>query len=174
LTAWAHCRALLDDELFLLNLTNPGSFDSCYFGPIDTSFVRGLGGPINDERAAMKTQRYMRSRAAPRSFGVRSRCTTFVRPVQTVARNGRDRAAGTKGNGGEQDKRAGTRRSTSPCLHMSWRGTQVRRQRAARVRATRPTLELARAVYARVRWPLPALAECARPTKIDFAFVSRL
>jgi len=29
------------DELFLLNATNLGSFDSRYFGPIDASFVRG-------------------------------------------------------------------------------------------------------------------------------------
>lgn len=77
-------------------------------------------------------------------------------------------------NDGGQDKRTGTRAVASVCLHMSWRGTQVRWQRAVQVRAPRSTLELARAVYAGMRWPLPALAECARPTKIDFALVSRL
>lgn len=85
------------------------------------------------------------------------------------------RASGINGpKAREQVKRTGTRAVASVCLHMSWRGTQVRWQRAAQVRALRSTLELARAVYAGVRWPLPALAECARPTKIDFALDSRL
>ena len=47
LTAGVHCRALFDDELFLLNLTNPRSFDSRYFGPIDASFVRGRAIPLS-------------------------------------------------------------------------------------------------------------------------------
>ena len=38
---WAQCRQLVVDELFLLNVTNPASFDSRYFGPIDASFVVG-------------------------------------------------------------------------------------------------------------------------------------
>ena len=41
LVAWKHCRALQADELFLLNPTHPASFDSRYFGPLDSSFVRG-------------------------------------------------------------------------------------------------------------------------------------
>jgi conjugative transfer signal peptidase TraF len=47
LTAWAHCRVLLEGESFLLNLTNPGSFDSRYFGPVDVSFVRGRAIPLS-------------------------------------------------------------------------------------------------------------------------------
>ena len=46
LTAWAHCRVLGKDELLLLNLTNPGSLDSRYFGPIDASLVRGRAIPV--------------------------------------------------------------------------------------------------------------------------------
>lgn len=45
LTPWRHCRALVAGELFLLNPTNPASFDSRYFGPIDASFVRGRATP---------------------------------------------------------------------------------------------------------------------------------
>ena len=46
LTAWRHCQELGVGELFLLNTTNPGSFDSRYFGPIDASFVRGRATPL--------------------------------------------------------------------------------------------------------------------------------
>jgi len=46
LTAWRHCRRLLKDELFLLNPSAAGSFDSRYFGPIDVSFVRGVATPL--------------------------------------------------------------------------------------------------------------------------------
>jgi conjugative transfer signal peptidase TraF len=46
LTAWAHCRHLIGDELFLLNARNPASFDSRYFGPVDESFVRGRAIPL--------------------------------------------------------------------------------------------------------------------------------
>ena len=46
LTAWEHCRLLVKDELFLLNSSHPGSFDSRYFGPIDVSFVRGRAIPL--------------------------------------------------------------------------------------------------------------------------------
>lgn len=41
LHAWAHCRRLIDGELFLLNTSNAASFDSRYFGPVDVSFVIG-------------------------------------------------------------------------------------------------------------------------------------
>jgi conjugative transfer signal peptidase TraF len=46
LTAWAHCRQLISDELFLLNPYNEASFDSRYFGPLDASFVRGRAIPL--------------------------------------------------------------------------------------------------------------------------------
>ena len=46
LTAWADCRHLIGDELFLLNARNPASFDSRYFGPLDGSFVRGRAIPL--------------------------------------------------------------------------------------------------------------------------------
>jgi conjugative transfer signal peptidase TraF len=49
LTAWRRCQMLGADELFLLNVTNPGSFDSRYFGPLDTSFVRGRAIPLMTE-----------------------------------------------------------------------------------------------------------------------------
>lgn len=46
LLAWAQCRPLARDELFLLSNTNPASFDSRYFGPIDASAVIGLARPV--------------------------------------------------------------------------------------------------------------------------------
>ena len=46
LTAWRHCRRLINGEIFLLNLPAPASFDSRYFGPIDASFVRGRALPM--------------------------------------------------------------------------------------------------------------------------------
>lgn len=39
--AWDQCRRLTEHEVFLLNPTSPASFDSRYFGPLDTSFLRG-------------------------------------------------------------------------------------------------------------------------------------
>ncbi|HKW83967.1 MAG TPA: S26 family signal peptidase [Burkholderiaceae bacterium] len=42
LPSWAQCRPLEHDELFLLSRTNPASFDSRYFGPIQTSDVLGI------------------------------------------------------------------------------------------------------------------------------------
>jgi conjugative transfer signal peptidase TraF len=41
LPLWSHCRVLRAGELFLLSATNPASFDSRYFGPIDTAAVHG-------------------------------------------------------------------------------------------------------------------------------------
>jgi conjugative transfer signal peptidase TraF len=46
LSAWTQCRALGEAELFLLSDTNPASFDSRYFGPIDTSAVLGIATPL--------------------------------------------------------------------------------------------------------------------------------
>jgi conjugative transfer signal peptidase TraF len=46
LPVWRRCRALHDDELFLLSTTNPASFDSRYFGPVTTSAVIGIAQPL--------------------------------------------------------------------------------------------------------------------------------
>jgi conjugative transfer signal peptidase TraF len=46
LPLWSHCRTLRDGELFLLSATNPASFDSRYFGPIDTAAVIGRAQPM--------------------------------------------------------------------------------------------------------------------------------
>lgn len=46
LPSWAHCRLLLEDELFLLSATNPASFDSRYFGPVSASVVIGVARPV--------------------------------------------------------------------------------------------------------------------------------
>ncbi len=43
---WPQCRPLADGELFLLSATNPASFDSRYFGPIQASAVIGTAQPI--------------------------------------------------------------------------------------------------------------------------------
>jgi conjugative transfer signal peptidase TraF len=46
LLAWPQCRRLRAGELFLLSLTNPASFDSRYFGPVQASYVIGQAEPI--------------------------------------------------------------------------------------------------------------------------------
>lgn len=46
LPPWSHCRALRAGELFLLSATNPASFDSRYFGPIDAAAVHGRAQPM--------------------------------------------------------------------------------------------------------------------------------
>jgi conjugative transfer signal peptidase TraF len=46
LTAWPECRRLRADELFLLSTTNPASFDSRYFGPVNASAVIGQARPL--------------------------------------------------------------------------------------------------------------------------------
>jgi conjugative transfer signal peptidase TraF len=46
LTGWQECRALAGDELFLLNPSNKASFDSRYFGPVQTTDVRGRATPL--------------------------------------------------------------------------------------------------------------------------------
>ena len=40
------CRPLAEDELFLLSVTNPASFDSRYFGPVSASAVVGIAHPV--------------------------------------------------------------------------------------------------------------------------------
>lgn len=46
LPMWSRCRALRAGELFLLSATNPASFDSRYFGPIDAAAVLGRAQPM--------------------------------------------------------------------------------------------------------------------------------
>jgi len=46
LQPWAQCRALAEHELFLLSDTNPASFDSRYFGPVDAAAVLGIARPV--------------------------------------------------------------------------------------------------------------------------------
>ncbi|MBD9394165.1 S26 family signal peptidase [Acidovorax sp. ACV01] len=46
LRPWAQCRVLTQGELFLLSDAHPASFDSRYFGLIDTSAVLGTAQPI--------------------------------------------------------------------------------------------------------------------------------
>jgi conjugative transfer signal peptidase TraF len=50
LTAWRHCRQLINGEIFILNLPAPASFDSRYFGPLDVSFVLGQATPLPHSR----------------------------------------------------------------------------------------------------------------------------
>lgn len=46
LPAWRQCRSLASGEVFLLSPSNPASFDSRYFGPVDASAVRGQAVPL--------------------------------------------------------------------------------------------------------------------------------
>ena len=46
LPSWQQCRRLEPAELFLLSVTNPASFDSRYFGPINVSAVIGIAHPV--------------------------------------------------------------------------------------------------------------------------------
>lgn len=50
LPAWSHCRRLEPGELFLLSATNPASFDSRYFGPVNVSAVIGVARPVRLEK----------------------------------------------------------------------------------------------------------------------------
>lgn len=50
LPSWQQCRQLRHDELFLLSMTNPASFDSRYFGPIAASNVIGVAHPVRLEK----------------------------------------------------------------------------------------------------------------------------
>jgi conjugative transfer signal peptidase TraF len=46
LQAWPQCRPLAAGELFLLSDTNPASFDSRYFGPVDVARAVGEAIPL--------------------------------------------------------------------------------------------------------------------------------
>ncbi|GLS32441.1 conjugative transfer signal peptidase TraF [Mesorhizobium albiziae] len=46
---WNECRALADDEAFLLGADAPGSFDSRYFGPVPVANVIGRLVPLWSE-----------------------------------------------------------------------------------------------------------------------------
>ena len=46
LPSWQQCRRLEPDELFLLSVTNPASFDSRYFGPVRASAVLDVAHPV--------------------------------------------------------------------------------------------------------------------------------
>ena len=46
LPSWPQCRQLRPSELFLLSSTNPASFDSRYFGPVNASAVIGVAHPV--------------------------------------------------------------------------------------------------------------------------------
>lgn len=49
LPSWMQCRQLVESELFLLSTTNPGSFDSRYFGPVDRANVIGVAHRLDLE-----------------------------------------------------------------------------------------------------------------------------
>lgn len=49
LPSWQQCRQLRPGELFLFSATNPASFDSRYFGPINASAVIGVAHPVRLE-----------------------------------------------------------------------------------------------------------------------------
>ncbi|ACM34946.1 S26 family signal peptidase [[Acidovorax] ebreus] len=46
LPSWQQCRRLRPGELFLLSVTNPASFDSRYFGPVNAASVIGVARPV--------------------------------------------------------------------------------------------------------------------------------
>jgi len=50
LSSWPQCRPLAEGELFLLSTTNPASFDSRYFGPVNASDVIGIARPLYLEK----------------------------------------------------------------------------------------------------------------------------
>lgn len=46
LISWRGCRVLAQEEFFLMSATNPASFDSRYFGPVDVSHIVGRAVPL--------------------------------------------------------------------------------------------------------------------------------
>jgi conjugative transfer signal peptidase TraF len=50
LPSWSGCRTIADDEVFLLNASEPASLDSRYFGPLSSSRMVGRAVPIWTEQ----------------------------------------------------------------------------------------------------------------------------
>lgn len=46
LTPWSGCRAMEDGEVFLLSHNSPASFDSRYFGPVQSPLIVGRAIPL--------------------------------------------------------------------------------------------------------------------------------
>jgi conjugative transfer signal peptidase TraF len=46
LPVWQSCRAIAQDEVFLMNWDEPASFDGRYFGPIPLSAIIGRAEPL--------------------------------------------------------------------------------------------------------------------------------
>src|SRR5262245_7541757 len=46
LPVWQGCRAIAQDEVFLMNWDEPASFDGRYFGPIQLSTIIGRAKPL--------------------------------------------------------------------------------------------------------------------------------
>ena len=51
LPSWSGCRRIAQDEVFLLNASEPASMDGRYFGPLPTSSIVGRAAPIWTEQA---------------------------------------------------------------------------------------------------------------------------
>ncbi|PLP98006.1 peptidase [Cupriavidus pauculus] len=50
LPSWRDCRCLRPDEVYLLNVSSPSSFDSRYFGPVPISALIGVAHPMRSGR----------------------------------------------------------------------------------------------------------------------------
>ena len=46
LPIWQGCRAIADDEVFVMNWDNPDSYDGRYFGPLPGSSIVGHASPL--------------------------------------------------------------------------------------------------------------------------------
>ena len=50
LPSWSGCRTIADDDVFLMNASEPGSLDGRYFGPLPSSRIVGRAVPIWTEQ----------------------------------------------------------------------------------------------------------------------------
>ena len=50
LPSWSGCRTIADDEIFLLNASEPASLDGRYFGPLPASSIVGRAVPVWTEQ----------------------------------------------------------------------------------------------------------------------------
>ena len=50
LPSWSGCRTVAEDEVFLLNASEPASLDGRYFGPLPSASIVGRAVPIWTER----------------------------------------------------------------------------------------------------------------------------